>query len=185
MFRRSKDEKKTSVIVEKLYKEYKNLMYKEANNILKDTSLAEDAVQQSFIKIIKNIEKIDEKNEAKTRSFLVIICRNIALDIYKNRLYLNQNSNSLDFEIDEDDEGPVDYVEPSKIVIDKETIEKVTECIRNLPPIYRDVLLLEKVHNNTKEEIAELLNIKYETARKRSLRARKMIADALEKEDIK
>ena len=34
---------------------------------------------------------------------MVIICRNIALDIYKNRLYLNQNSNSLDFEIDEDD----------------------------------------------------------------------------------
>lgn len=185
MFKRSMDEKKTSVIVERLYKEYKNLMFREANNILKDANLAEDAVQQSFVKIIKNINKIDEKNKIKTRSFLVIICRNIALDIYKNRLYLNQKSNSLEFELDEDEEVPIDYVEPSKIVIDRETVEKIAEYIKNLPPIYRDVLLLEKVHNNTKEEIAELLNIKYETVRKRSLRARKMIADALEKEDIK
>ena len=35
----------------------------------------------------------------------------------------------------------------------------------------------------TKEEIAELLGIKYETVRKRSLRAKKMLVEALEKED--
>lgn len=76
-------------------------------------------------------------------------------------------------------------MEPSKIVIDKETVNKVTKAIGDLPEIYRDVLLLEKVYGNTREEIAELLNISYETTKKRSLRARKMLAEALEREDLK
>ena len=45
--------------------------------------------------------------------------------------------------------------------------------------------MLEKVYGNTREEIAELLNISYETTKKRSLRARKMLAEALEREDLK
>ncbi len=36
---------------ERLYEQYRYLMYSEANKILQDKHLAEDAVQQSFIKI--------------------------------------------------------------------------------------------------------------------------------------
>ena len=184
MFSRNKKEISNAKKIETLYDKYKYLMMREANRILNDKCLAEDAVHQSFIKIMKNIEKINNDDETKTRSFLVIICRNTAIDIYKNRLYLNNNSNSLDYEIDdEDDVSAVDYREPSKIVIDKETVKRVATYIENLPAIYRDVLLLEKLHENTKEEIAELLNINYETVRKRSLRARKMLIEALEKEE--
>lgn len=172
-------------IIEKLYNVYKTVMYKEAYRILKDVGLAEDAVHQSFVKIIKNLPKMNIKDENKTRNLLLIIARNTAIDIYKNRLYLNQNSNSLDFELDEEDSGPIDFVEPSKVVIDRETINIVVEAIKKLPEIYRDVLLLEKVHGNTKEEIAELLNISYETTKKRSLRARKMLAESLEREELK
>ena len=168
MFRIKPDEDKTSIKIERLYDKYKFLMYKEANRILKDTCLAEDAVQQSFIKVMKNIDKIDENNEPKTRNFLVIICRHVALDLYKKRLYLNKNSEYLNFEINgEDEEIAIDYYEPSQLLIDKETVSKVAEHIYKLPPIYRDVLLLEKVHGNSKEEIAELLGISYETVRKR------------------
>lgn len=179
------DEENDVENIEKLYNKHKTMMYKEAYRILKDNPLAEDAVHQSFVKIMKNHKNIDFKDGNKTRNLLLIIARNTAIDIYKSRLYLNQNSNSLDFELNENDDAPVDYVEPSKVVIDKETINIVVKAIENLPEIYRDVLLLEKVHGNTKEEIAELLNISYETTKKRSLRARKMLAEALEREELK
>lgn len=185
MFKRNKDAENNSDKIEKLYDKYKSLMYKEAYRILNDNGLAEDAVHQSFIKVMKNLDKINMKDETRTRGFLVIICRNTAIDIYKKRLYLNQNSNSLDFELDEDDDAPIDYVEPSKIIVDKETVNRIADAIGKLPEIYRDVLLLEKLHGNTKEEIAELLGVNYETVKKRSLRARKMLVDALEKEDLK
>lgn len=182
MFRRN-DEDSISRKIERLYDKYKALMYREANIILNDACLAEDAVHQSFIKIMKNLDKIDEEAEGRTRNFLVIICRHAALDLYKKRLYLNRNPDNSNFEFEEEEEIQIDYNEPSQIIIDKETVARLTEEIEKLPPIYKDVLLLEKLHNNTKEEIAELLGIKYETVRKRSLRARKMLTEALEREE--
>ena len=64
--------------IERLYMCYRNLMYKEAPEIVQNPHSAEDAVSESFVRIIKNLHKIDEQNRPKTRSFLVIICRNVA-----------------------------------------------------------------------------------------------------------
>ena len=184
MFKRSKDHETIDEKITNLYGKYSKLMRQEAYNILRDYALAEDAVQQAFMKLMNNMEKISHGNDAKTRNFLVIICRNVAFDIYKSRTYLNEKSEAIDFEI-EDEDNISDYMEPSKVLIDRENIKRLSEVIESLPPIYRDVLLLESVHNNTKEEIADLLNINYETVRKRSYRAKKMLVEALEKEDLK
>lgn len=51
-------------------------MYKVAYSILKDKSLAEDAVQISFIKIMKHLDNIDISDKTKTRNFLGLICKN-------------------------------------------------------------------------------------------------------------
>lgn len=185
MFKQKEEIESDSEKIEEMYDQYKSIMYKEAYSILKDTGLAEDTVHQAFIKIMKNLNKINMSDVSRTRSFLLIVCRNTAIDTYKQRLYLNQNSNSLDFEVDEDEDASIDYVEPSKVIVDKETVNIIVEAIEKLPEIYRDVLLLEKIYGNTKEEIAELLDLNYETVKKRSLRARKMLLDALEKEDLK
>lgn len=40
-------------------------MFKVAYTILKDNAFAEDAVQQAFIKIINNLDKIDENKKIK------------------------------------------------------------------------------------------------------------------------
>ena len=76
--------------VERLYERYKRLLYKIAYNILKDKYLSEDAVHQTFIRIINNLHKIGEINCPQTQSFLVIMCRNVAIDIYNQRTYLNK-----------------------------------------------------------------------------------------------
>ncbi len=170
--------------VERIYHQYKNLMYQEAFQILKDQALTEDAVQQSFLKIMDHIDKIEEKEIAKTRNFVVIICRNTALDIYKHRTYLNNQADSIDLELEEE-ETLVDVKEQSQVVISKETVSRIKEAIANLPEIYRDIVMLEYLHNYSKEEIANLLNLSYETVKKRSLRARKMLAKSLEKEGLK
>ena len=49
-----------SHIIRKLYEKYSKFMFKIALDILKDNYSAEDAVQQSLIRIIENIDKIDE-----------------------------------------------------------------------------------------------------------------------------
>lgn len=63
-------------LAEILYNNYSIFMYKVAYSILKDKSLAEDAVQISFIKIMKHLDNIDISDKTKTRNFLGLICKN-------------------------------------------------------------------------------------------------------------
>ncbi len=57
---------------ENLYRDYRQLMFYKANEILQDKHLAEDAVHQAFIRIIQNLDKIDENNCHKTPFDFVI-----------------------------------------------------------------------------------------------------------------
>jgi len=159
---------------ERLYLKYRYLMFSEANKILCDSYLAEDAVQQAFIKILKNLHKIDEENVPATRSFLVIICRNVSINLYKSKQYLNNNSDDIEnLEIESSEMSPLD------IVIDNEGVDKMVAAIKALPEIYRDVVLLKHFHKYSREEIAKTLDIPFETVKKRIFRAKKMLAEAL------
>lgn len=66
-----------------LYSLYSGAMYTTAFNILENADDAEDAVQISSLKIIKNLNRLEmeEIHDIKTKSFLLTIARNTALDI--------------------------------------------------------------------------------------------------------
>ena len=51
------DDNKNSSKFEKVYLQYGKLMYSKAYEILKEYSLAEDAVSEAFIRIFKNLHK--------------------------------------------------------------------------------------------------------------------------------
>lgn len=166
-------------LVERLYRDHKSLMFQIAFRILNDVSLAEDAVHQSFIKVIQNIHKIDETDVVKTRNFLAIICRNMALNILKKRSRLNENGEAAA------EREWEDYrYDPSKIVIDKESPRRIYETVRNLPAIYMDVLSLKIDYHLSREEIAEILDIQPNNVKKRLAVARGKVAHALEKEGL-
>lgn len=175
---------KDSDKIEILYEEYRTFMCREAFRILKDIQLAEDAVQQAFIKILRNLDKIDMKDTAKTRSFLNIICRNVAFDMYKRRARFMANSDYIDI-CGEDDDGVLGTLScPSNVVIENETYSDVIEAINELPDIYRDVIILEHFHNYSKKEIAKLLNVNYDTVKKRTERGRNLLIEKLEKRGV-
>ena len=67
---------------EVLYKEYRSTMYNHAYGILKDKYLAEDAVHNAFLKLTKNLEKVNEIKCKETRNYLVILVRGAAIDFY-------------------------------------------------------------------------------------------------------
>ena len=77
------DEK--SVKIERLYALHKNVMLYTAERILRDYQLAEDAVQKAFMKVLDNLHKIEEPDCNKTRAFLVIITRNVAITMYNRQ----------------------------------------------------------------------------------------------------
>ena len=75
--------------LEELYLKYSKDMFKVAYRILNDYYLAQDAVQQSFIKLIDNLNKINDINCNKTKAFVVIIIRNVSINLYRKRKKVN------------------------------------------------------------------------------------------------
>ena len=59
-----------------IYDTYKKLMLYEANKILMDTHDTEDVVHESFLKIIKIIDKIEDPQCPRTRNLVVTIVEN-------------------------------------------------------------------------------------------------------------
>ncbi len=163
--------------VELLYNKYKFFMYNQAYSILNDNYLAEDAVHQSFIKIIRNISKIEEIDSVKTKNFLAVICRNVAIDLYNEKKKKFVSIENI--EILED--RRLEF--PNEIIISNENVRRIKKAINSLPIIYKDVLILERLYGYTEKEVAKLLDISVEAAYKRSIRARKILLKILERDE--
>jgi len=158
--------------IERLYNQYGKLMFHVANKILKDKYSAEDAVQQAFIRIANNLHKINEQNGHETKNFMVIIIRNVSINIY------NEQNKIATIEIDDldlvDDEKSIE-----NIIMSNENLNHLIQLIQNLKPIYQDVILL-RYQNYTHKEISEILKIKEQTVRKRLERGKKKLRKLLE-----
>jgi len=154
---------------EQLYNQYKKLMFYVAKQILNDDFLAEDAVHNAFIRIINHLDKIDENNCHKTKSFMVIVVENVSKDLYNKR----KKEQGIPFE---DVENEIIYKsDVADDVIQQISIDDVINKIESLPNIYKEVLLLKFNHELSDKEIAKVLEISQATARKRVERARQKI----------
>ena len=163
---------------EQIYHQYRKLMFYIANQILCDDALAEDAVQDAFIKIIENLDKIEDVDCHKTKSFLVIIVRNHSINLYNERKRKAWVSlENIDYMLFED-------LIWDKINDNLEESDALGLIINKLPVIYRDVITLKYVHEFSNEEIAMSLNINEATVRKRIERAKNKIQAMMEKENM-
>ena len=70
---------------EKLYDEYKGLMYTTAYRMLEHEQDAEDAVHHAFLKIAENITKVGEAVSGETKSYVMTILENRAIDVLRQR----------------------------------------------------------------------------------------------------
>lgn len=150
---------------EELYKEYKSTMYNFAMAILKDSYMAEDAVHNAFLKVIKNLDKINKVKCNETRNFLVILVRNSSIDIY------NQNKKIVP--IDELDE--TDTIDLPDLIEKRLERERVFEIISNMDEKYSDILMLKFFYNCSNEEVSQQLNINPEHVSIRLFRAKAKI----------
>lgn len=159
-----------------LHDEYKQTMYRKAYGILRDSSLAEDVVQESFIRILNNFDKIIKKKCPQTRKYFVNIVRSISIDVYRKR----KRQQNLSF--DEFEGTIADDFKNIDNLLEEMTIEKY---LFQLPKSYYIILSLKYDDGYTYKEIAGILNISEENVKKRLLRARNKLREILAKQEVK
>lgn len=164
-----------------IHSKYKGLMHYIAFSILKNKQDAEDAVQEAFFKLARNIHKVEEISAKKTESFLVILVRNTAIDIYRARQQ-EQGKTELNDENDMDIIESTDSMDVLSGIISTAGYRKLVELIEGLSDTYKDAMKLRFVFEWTNGEIAELLGISKGAVEFRINRGRVLLIELLRKE---
>ena len=153
---------------EQLYLLYRFTMLKAAENILRDYSLAEDAVHEAFLRILSHMDKIDEIDCNKTRAFVVIVVKNISLDM------LRSQKRHPEAELEEWEELPAGQADnPEQTLLDKESREALSQALSAMKKTYADVLALSIAYELNDKEIAGILGISAANVRVRLHRGRR------------
>ena len=176
-----------------LYERYRRLMHWVAKGILHDDGLAEDAVHEAFLRVIKNFHKIREISCPETKNFMAIIVRNIAINMYEKQarhakeLCVVEAIKSGKDEMNEDALHEMlggisrGFDETADELMKKELLGMIS----SLPNKDREILFLYGYLGYSMAEIASFLNITDAVAYKRLQRARHLLAEKLKRGQCK
>ena len=149
----------------KKYDLYKPMLYNIAYTYLKNTSDADDIVQDTFMKYLSTNKSFEaEENE---KYFLIRVCINIAINLLKSKWkkdVVKDDSIALNLTYNNDESSNIDYF----------------NLICNLPSKYKSVMVLYYWEDFSVEEVAKTLNISTSSVKKRLERGRNMIKDKIE-----
>ena len=145
-----------------LYQRYSSLVYGQIFKIVGESDVAENLLQDTFIKVWQRIETY---NQAKGRfiSWLLTIARNAALDSNKSKY---QKQNTVTVSLKEAVQSPKNKV--TEIALD---YIGVKETVARLAPKYREIIELTYFSGFTQIEAAEALNLPLGTVKSRVKKA--------------
>ncbi|MBK6948497.1 MAG: RNA polymerase sigma factor [Haliscomenobacter sp.] len=148
-----------------LYERYNQAMFTLAYRITGDFDLANDVLQEGFIKVFQHL--VNFRKESTLGAWIKTIVLRTALSKVKRQ----QN-----FAPEED--IPADYAVDWGDFIEAEYLE---QAINNLPPGYRTVFILIEVEGYSHQEVADLLGISTGTSKSQLFYAKKRLREALSK----
>ena len=146
-------------------------------SLLKNETEAEDAAQETVIKVYQNLNQF--RGEAQFRTWVLSIARNEGLG--RLRKIGNRREDSLEGETDEQtgDYTPAILTSWREIPADalerKELSAILRKAIEGLPEIYRNIVLLRDIEEMDIRETAAALGISEASVKVRLHRARAML----------
>jgi len=176
-----------SAAMEQLVLKYQNRIYNVILKICADPDDAAELTQETFVKVIENLNKFEGRSGFYTWTFRIAV--NLTLN------YCQRNSRlafrSLDAEQQQQDDSQVKQVlkdflsddsspDPAAEVQSKELYRIAARTLMGLDEAHRAVIVLRDIEGMSYARIAEVLDIELGTVRSRLSRARSKMRDILE-----
>lgn len=126
---------------------------------VKDKTVADDLLQETFIKVHVKLETLDSQD--KLKAWIFSIARNIITDYFrrKSKIYEKQN----------------DFVISHEHIADHSKLDCLYGIIKNLPKKYRDPIFLSDIRGMKQTKVSEYLNLPLPTIKSQIQRGRKLI----------
>ena len=154
-------------IIDVLYRLYEQPMYFEAYKILHDEYLAEDAVHEAFLRLIRNRKKIVIPESPAIRRYVYKTLDSAALDIYRRQKKQREHCLAID-----------ESIENTIVSEEEPLVSPSLSLITDLPPKYASVMRCLFLDGLSIRETAAVLKISEDLVRKRCERARKLLKGA-------
>lgn len=157
-----------TINLSEVYSMHYNQLFHLSYSITRDVQLAEDAVQETFIKVWKKANSIQD--DGKISAWLSVVAKRTAIDILRSERKKqgipmeNDMLVNLGKEMNQDVEQEVEFIF---------FMEEIRKAILRLGNTYRDVMVLLVKHELKGKEIASQLKIKPASVKTRIYRARK------------
>ena len=150
--------------IDRLMEQYGSSLLRMSVLYLKSVDLAQDAVQETFIKAYRHFN--EHRGESSEKTWLITICVNTCRDMLRSAWFRHQSR----IDLDSLPERPSDFVFPDDTVL--------TEVMR-LPARYREVILLRYYEGLKLKEVASALQLSDGKVRNRLNKANNILRDRL------
>lgn len=148
-----------------LYDQYGNAMLRVAQRYFsEDPSMAEDAVQNAWLKVVEKFSRLQDIPCKKRGAYLVIIAKNESISLLRKQHF------ELPFD---------DALAESKSDFGDNSAKDIIEIIQTMPETYRTVLEMRFVEEMSTKEIAAALALRESTVNVRVHRGRALLIEKL------
>jgi RNA polymerase sigma-70 factor (ECF subfamily) len=152
-----------------LYHRYKHRVYAYCYRLMRHPQNAEDATQETFLKIHRSFHQLEKPESLQT--WIFSIARNEAFTILR-RAKPVEDLEKAEQEV-WDDESPLERM------VERERASIVQQCIVCLKPAYREVLILREYEQLSYEEIAVVTGSSESAVKSALFKARKAMGKKL------
>jgi RNA polymerase sigma-70 factor (ECF subfamily) len=145
-----------------LVQRYKSKVYTTIYLVVKDQYVAEDLLQDTFIKAVETIRGGRYNEEGKFLPWVLRIAHNLAIDYFRRE----KRYPTVVFEDGSNVFNTLDFAEDSfeSMQIRRESHEHLRELIKSLPEQQREVLVMRHYEDLSFQEIADATGVSINTA---------------------
>ncbi|WP_183563569.1 RNA polymerase sigma factor [Mucilaginibacter sp. SP1R1] len=147
------------IAIEALYDMYSASLYGVISRIVIDTAIAEDVLQETFVKIWHSFSSYSSE-KGRLFTWMVNIARNLAIDKIRSKDFKNQNKN-------QEIENNVTFIDEQNNTVYKPELMGVKDLVQTLKPEQKSIIDLVYFKGYTHVEAADELGIPLGTIKTR------------------
>lgn len=152
------------------YEVFRNLVYPDIYFLSRNHELAEDVVQETFLKVVAKAPKL--RNQEHLKAWIIKVARNDAYDFFKkNKKYHHVSEPQVVVDM----KAPFLHPTVADQVEDQIRNETLHEALNELSPAYRQALFLYYIEEKPYKEIALELGTTEQALAQMMVRARKKL----------
>lgn len=155
--------------IESIYNECSRMVYWAAYSITRRESDALDAMQSTFLRAMKHIDRLQGMNDAQLKSWLYRVAVNLCKDSLRKQSRETLTDEPLE------PKGDNVYDLPEAALLSAEEKARVRRAIDHLPDIYRETVLLHHFSGCDYKEIARLTGTTEGNVKSRMSRAKQQL----------